>query len=114
MITTKTGKTNTKPTIEYSGSIQLNTYTYIPDMLSAPDYMLAANEASFNSSGKSKYSEDQVQWVKDYYNDPINNPVYHIMESGKIFWNGNNNNYEQMLQKWAPTHKHTDKYTWRK
>lgn len=107
LITTKTGKTNTKPTIEYSGSIQLNTYTYIPDMLSAPDYMLAANEASFNSSGKSKYSEDQVQWVKDYYNDPINNPVYHIMESGKIFWNGNNNNYEQMLQKWAPTHKHT-------
>lgn len=107
LITTKKGKTDRKPMIEYSGSIQLNTHTYLPDMLSAPDYMDAMNESSFNNTGKDKYSAEQVQWVKDYYNDPVNNPVYHMMENGKIFWNSNNNNYKQMLQKWAPTHKHT-------
>lgn len=107
LITTKKGKTDRKPVIEYSGSIQLNTHTYLPDMLSAPDYMDAMNESSFNNTGKDKYSAEQVQWVKDYYNDPVNNPVYHMMENGKIFWNSNNNNYKQMLQKWAPTHKHT-------
>lgn len=107
LITTKKGKTDRKPIIEYSGSIQLNTHTYLPDMLSAPDYMDAMNESSFNNNGKNSYSDEQVQWVKDYYNDPVNNPVYHIMENGKIFWNSNNDNYKQMLQKWAPTHKHT-------
>ena len=107
LITTKQGQTERKPVIEYSGSVQFNTHTYLPDMLSAPDYMDAMNESSFNSTGKPKYSDQQVQWVKDYYNDPVNNPVYHIMENGKIFWNSNNDNYAQMLQKWAPTHKHT-------
>lgn len=107
LITTKSGNMEKKPTIEYSGSIQLNTHTYLPDLLSAVDYMDASNESSFNQSGKNKYTDDQVKWVKDYNADPINNPVYHILENGKIFWNGGNNNYKQMLQKWAPTHKHT-------
>lgn len=107
LITTKKGKGEHKPAIEYSGSIQFNTHTYLPDLLSAPDYMLASNESSFNKNGKQKYSDEQVQWVKDYYDDPVNNPVYHVMENGKIFWNSNNDNYAQMLQTWAPTHKHT-------
>lgn len=84
LITTKKGKTDRKPVIEYSGSIQLNTHTYLPDMLSAPDYMDAMNESSFNNTGKDKYSAEQVQWVKDYYNDPVNNPVYHMMEMVKF------------------------------
>lgn len=107
LITTKNGKSDRKPVIEYSGSIQLNTHTYLPDMLNAVDFMDAANESSYNNTGKRTYSDQQVQWVKDYYNDPVNNPSYHMLENGKIFWNANNNNYEQMLQNWAPTHKHT-------
>ena len=106
LITTKTGRTDTKPLIQYSGSVQFNTQTYLPDMLSSSDYMDASNEASFNKNGKNKYSDQQVQWVKDYANDPVNNPVYHMMDDGKIFWNSNNNNYEQMLQTWSPGHKH--------
>lgn len=107
LVTTKSGKAERKPTIEYSGGIQFNTQTYRPDLLNAPDYMDASNESAFNQSGKNKYTDEQVQWVKDYHNDPVNNPVYHMLANGKIFWNGSNNNYEQMLQKWAPTHKHT-------
>ena len=107
LITTKGGKANTKPVIEYSGSIQFNTHTYLPDMLSAVDYMDASNESSFNNSGKNKYTDEQVQWVKDYNADPVNNPIYHVLDNGKIFWNGGNDNYTQMLSKWSPTHKHT-------
>lgn len=54
LITTKKGKGEHKPAIEYSGSIQFNTHTYLPDLLSAPDYMLASNESSFNQNGKQK------------------------------------------------------------
>lgn len=107
LVTTKSGRTEKKPVIEYSGSLQLNTQTYLPDLLNAVDYMTASNESSFNQSGKNKYTDNQVQWVKDYNADPVNNPVYHILENGNIFWNGGNDNYRQMLQEWAPTHKHT-------
>ncbi|MDR1092081.1 MAG: SusC/RagA family TonB-linked outer membrane protein, partial [Prevotella sp.] len=107
LITTKSGKKERKPTIDYSGSIQLNTHTYLPDLLSAVDYMEASNESSFNNTDSYKYNEDQVRWVKEYNADPLNNPVYHMLDDGKIFWNGGNNNYKQMLQKWAPIHKHT-------
>ena len=106
LITTKTGKKGTKPLIQYSGSMQLNTQTYLPDMLSTADYMLASNESAFNKNGKNKYSDQQVQWVQDYAKDPVNNPIYHVMDNGKIFWNGNNNTYDQMLQTWSPGHKH--------
>ncbi len=107
LITTKSGNMERKPTIDYSGSIQLNTHTYLPDLLNAVDYMAASNESSFYSTGKNKYTDDQVRWVNEYNADPLNNPVYHILENGKIFWNGGNNNYRQMLQQWAPTQKHT-------
>lgn len=107
LITTKSGKMEKKTTIDYSGSVQFNTHTYLPDLLSAVDYMDASNESSFNANGKNKYTDDQVRWVKEYNADPLNNPVYHTLENGKIFWNGGNNNYKQMLQKWSPTHKHT-------
>ncbi len=107
LITTKSGKKDRKPTIEYSGSVQFNTHTYLPDLLSAYDYVLSANEASLNQTGNIKYTDEQVEWVRAYNEDPENNPVYHTLSSGKIFWNGGNNNYQQMLQKWSPTHKHT-------
>lgn len=107
LVTTKSGEAQKKPTIEYSGSVQLNTHTYLPDLLSATDYMDASNESSFNNTGKNKYTDEQVRWVKEYNADPANHPVYHMLPNGKIFWNGGNDNYAQMLQKWAPAHKHT-------
>jgi TonB-linked SusC/RagA family outer membrane protein len=107
LVTTKRGQTERKSTIEYSGGIQLNTQSYLPEMLNAVDYMNASNESSFNQSGKNKYTDDQVKWVKDYQADPVNNPVYHMLENGNIFWNGGSDNFKQMLQKWAPTNKHT-------
>jgi TonB-linked SusC/RagA family outer membrane protein len=107
LVTTKRGRSERKATIEYSGSVQFNTQTYLPDLLTVEDYMAASNESSFNQSGKNKYTDEQVKWVNDYNADPAHNPVYHMLENGTIFWNGGNDNYRQMLQKWAPINKHT-------
>lgn len=107
LVTTKKGTKDRKPTISYSGSMQFNRPTYLPDLLSTEDYLESQNVAQRNVNGSQKYSDDQLKWVKDYTSDPVNNPSYHILPNGKIFWNASNNVIEQMVQPWAPGNSHT-------
>ena len=107
LVTTKKGSKDRKPVISYSGSMQFNRPTYLPDLLSTQDYLESQNVAQRNVNGSQKYSDDQMKWVNDYANDPVNNPSYHILPNGKIFWNASNNVIEQMVQPWAPGNSHT-------
>ncbi|PWJ57896.1 TonB-linked SusC/RagA family outer membrane protein [Dyadobacter jejuensis] len=107
LVTTKKGSVNKKAQISYSGSIQFNKPTYLPDLLSTTEFLESQNVAQFNVNGGQKYSDDQIKWVQDYIDDPINNPSYHILPNGKIFWNYPNNVIENMVQPWAPGHNHT-------
>lgn len=106
LITTKKGKSK-KTVIQYSGNVQFNNPTYIPEVVDSYDFAMSVNEAYKNYTGNVKFTDEQVEWIKAYRDDPINNPVYHMLPNGKIFWNGNSNGFDQMLQNWAPTHKHT-------
>jgi TonB-linked SusC/RagA family outer membrane protein len=107
LVTTKKGSKDRKPVISYSGSMQFNRPTYLPDLLSTQDFLESQNVAQRNVNGSQKYSDDQIKWVNDYANDPVNNPSYHILPNGKIFWNASNNVIEQMVQPWAPGNNHT-------
>ena len=107
LVTTKKGGKERQPQFNYSGSIQFNTHTYLPDVFNGVDYMNAANEAQFNSTKTTRYTEEQIQWVKEYNEDPVNNPVYHVMANGKIFWNRGLNSYKEMIRDWSPTQKHS-------
>jgi TonB-linked SusC/RagA family outer membrane protein len=107
LVTTKKGSKDRKPQFSYSGSIQFNKPTYLPDLLSTQDYMESQNVAQMNLNGTQKYTNDQVKWVNDYIADPVNNPSYHVLPNGRIFWNANPNVLKNMLQPWAPGQNHT-------
>jgi TonB-linked SusC/RagA family outer membrane protein len=107
LVTTKKGTKDRKPQLSYSGSVQFNKPTYLPDLLSTQDYMRSQNVAQMNLNGTQKYTNDQVQWVDDYIADPVNNPSYHVLPNGRIFWNANPNVLKNMLQPWAPGQNHT-------
>lgn len=107
LVTTKKGTKDKKPQISYSGSVQFNKPTYLPDLLSTTEYLESQNIAQFNSNGTRKYSDEQIQWVRDYVADPVKNPSYHMLPNGKIFWNGSPNVLDNMLQPWAPGQNHT-------
>ncbi|MCE7070846.1 TonB-dependent receptor [Dyadobacter sp. CY327] len=107
LVTTKKGTKDRKPQISYSGSVQFNKPTYLPDLLNTADYMESQNIAQMNLNGTQKYTNDQVKWVNDYIADPVNNPSYHVLPNGKIFWNANPNVLKNMLQPWAPGQNHT-------
>lgn len=107
LVTTKKGTKDRKPQISYAGSMQFNKPTYLPDLLSTTEYLESQNIAQLNSNGTQKYSDEQVQWVRDYIADPVKNPSYHMLPNGKIFWNANPNVLKNMLQPWAPGQNHT-------
>ncbi len=107
LVTTKKGSVNRKAQISYAGSIQFNKPTYLPDLLSTTEFLESQNVAQFNVNGAQKYSDDQIRWVQDYIDDPVNNPSYHILPNGKIFWNYPNNVIKDMVQPWAAGQNHT-------
>lgn len=107
LVTTKKGSKDRKTQISYSGSIQFNRPTYLPDLLSPVDYIESQNVASVNANGSKKYSDQQVQWLKDYIADPVNNPNYHTLPNGNIFWHNGNDVFKMMLQPWAPGQNHS-------
>ncbi|CAG5006221.1 TonB-dependent receptor P3 [Dyadobacter sp. CECT 9275] len=107
LVTTKKGRKDRKPQISYSGSMQFNKPTYLPDLLSTSEYLESQNVAQKNLNGTQKYADEQIGWVKDYQRDPVNNPSYHMLPNGKIFWNASPNVIKDMVQMWAPGQSHT-------
>lgn len=107
LVTTKKGTRDRKSQISYSGSMQFNKPTYLPDLLNTVDYLESQNVAQLNLNGTQKYTDDQVNWVKAYSSDPVNNPSYHMLPNGKIFWNASPDVIKTMVQSWAPGQTHT-------
>ena len=107
LVTTRNGGYDRKTQLSYTGSIQYNRPTYLPDLLNPVDYVESQNVASVNATGSQKYTDEAVQWIKDYLADPVNNPDYHTLPNGKIFWNHGNDVFKEMLQPWAPGQNHS-------
>lgn len=107
LVTTKKGGKDQKAKITYSGGLRFNRPTFLPDVLNTSESMVAANKAQMNSTGTVRYSEEQIKWVNDYVADPVNNPSYHMLPNGKIFWNASPNIIQNMVRNWAPGQDHS-------
>lgn len=108
LVTLKSGaKRRSKAVITYNGAMEFSKPTSIPDMLSSLDYMESINLATKRNNGTTPYSEQQIQWLKDYIADPVNNPVYHTQPNGAVFWHANVDNFGEMLQPVAPAQNHS-------
>ncbi len=106
LVTTKSGKAGDLQ-INYSANFQLNRATEIPEFIESYPLVLETNAAWKMATGSPLYTDQQVEWVRQYYEDPENTPVYHIGDDGRIFWNGNHKPMERLLSDWYPGHKHT-------
>jgi len=107
LITTKKGSKDQKAKITYSGGLRFNRPTFLPDVLNTEESLVAANVAQMNANGTVKYSDEQLKWVRDYAADPDNNPSYHMLPNGKIFWNASPNIIQNMVRQWAPGQDHS-------
>lgn len=119
LITTKNGKKSQTPKVKYTGSIQWNKPSAVPDELDAYTIQKAAMDA-YTIIGQTPPSNMQTQLdaIKAHMDDP-NAPVYYMSPGGSIIWVGNNDEYALALRNSTPMQKHnlsvtggTDKTTY--
>lgn len=78
LITTKRG-TAGKVSVSYNGYYGIQQPIYLPDFIDAPTYMDYINEANMNSSGTTKYTQEQID-ITRAGSDPIHYPNTNWME----------------------------------
>lgn len=65
LITTKTGKVNQKPTVNYNGYVGMQKPTRLPKMLGSPEYMEMLNESQRNVNLPITFTPEQIQAARD-------------------------------------------------
>lgn len=93
LLTTKRGKKDSKPTVNYSGSVAWSSPTTLLDFLGAGDYAMLYNEAVRNESSTAPlpYTEEDIQKFRDG-SSPSTHP--------------NTDWYKETFKSWAPETYH--------
>lgn len=69
LVTTKKGKADLT-TISYSNNFGITRPINLPDMANSYDFALYYNAATFNAQGSKQYSDEKLQLLKQYVNNP--------------------------------------------
>ncbi|MEJ7736864.1 MAG: TonB-dependent receptor [Chitinophagaceae bacterium] len=69
LVTTKKGKAD-RTTISYSNNFGITRPINLPDMANSYDFALYYNAATFNAQGSKQYSDEKLQLLKQYVNNP--------------------------------------------
>lgn len=89
LITTKTGKSNTKPTFAYQGYWGAQKPTALPEFVGSVDYMQLRNEANVNAGTNPTYTDAQIEIARNG-SDPDNyantNWINEIYKSNAPQW----------------------------
>lgn len=65
LVTTKQGKTGSRPNISLNSYFGMQTPTALPNFLGSPDYMMLQNEANINAGQTPTYTEEQIQIARE-------------------------------------------------
>lgn len=91
IITTKRGKSG-RVNIDYSGNIQAQKATRLPDLLyNSADYMQYWNEARIRAGGQPYFPQADIDAFRNNPNDPVNYPNFNWMDHA--FRTGITNNH---------------------
>ncbi|RHU27091.1 TonB-dependent receptor [Parabacteroides sp. TM07-1AC] len=109
LITTKSGKNETKATVTYNLNMQWNTPSHTPDILDSYTHQLASNKQTEMTGGTvTPWMETLLAAKKKYMEDPRpeNAWIYNEGSATDITWVANNNLYENYVKNWTPLQRH--------
>jgi TonB-linked SusC/RagA family outer membrane protein len=105
LVTTKRG-TKRKATFRYNFEYSLSApIIKVTPISNSYDYALIKNEVSINGGGSPLYSDTRVAGIKAYYEDPVNNPEWGIVNEEFQYY-GYTNFRELLLKDAYPSQKH--------
>ena len=109
LITTKTGKNDTKATVTYNFNMQWNTPAHVPDILDSYTHQLASNMQTQMTGGTvTPWMETLLAAKKKYMEDPRpeNAWIYNEGSTTNMTWVANMNPYEIGVRDWTPMQRH--------
>ena len=117
LITTKTGRKNVPTQVSFDASVSFNSPTTRPSYMNSMQYATWMNAAGQNTNGRDIFSQDEMDHIKAYYEDPANNsPVfvtndpnswqYSNCQAGKYAYCGNTDWMKEMYKKSYPVQKY--------
>lgn len=117
LITTKGGRKNMPTQISLDASLSFNSPTTRPSYMNSMQYASWMNAAGMNTKGKNIFSQEEMEHIEAYFNDPVNNsPVfiakdpdswqYQNCQAGKYAYAGNTDWMKEMYKKNYPLQKY--------
>lgn len=109
LITTKSGKNDSKATVTYNLNLQWNTPSRIPDILDAYTHQLASNQQTAMTGGTiTPWMETLLAAKKKYIDDPRpeNAWIYNEGSTTDMTWVANIDPYELGVRNWTPLQRH--------
>lgn len=82
LITTKSGTLNQKTRVTYNNNISWSNVSRLPNGIASNKWMRAMNQANINNGGGAYFSDEQINAIDGFINDPINNPSAFVDPSG--------------------------------
>ncbi len=110
LITTKSG-TKGKTIVNYNNILAWNAPTTLPKMANSLEFALATNESGANSGANPLFSDEHLDRIRTYLENPGSIPTTLPWGGNPNWWGwveGNDNNdwYDVYLKEWTPTQKH--------
>lgn len=106
LVTTKNAGSDMKTTVSYSGNVAFSKPTVLPEMVDTSwEHAEFVNRAMTNANLDVMYNPDTVEKMKNYANDPANNPEYEVL-NGTMYYYGHSDWTDLMLKKYTPSHRH--------
>ena len=117
LITTKGGRKDMPTQVSFDASISFNSPTTRPDYMNSMEYANWLNTAGMTTNGRNVLSQEEMQHIEAYFNDPVNNsPVfiakdpsswqYSNCQSGKYAYCGNTDWMKEIYKKNYPVQKY--------
>lgn len=113
LITTKKGRpTGGRPRFNYNNTLSISAPTRLPNPSNSLEFATYMNDATANAGSSPLFSDEVVERIKMYLNDPTSVPAVGPDPLDPSKWakrenaNGNTNWYKEILKPWAFRQKH--------
>lgn len=117
LITTKSGRKDMPTQVSLDASLSFNSLTTRPNFMNSMEYANWMNTAGMTTNGRPIFSQEEMQHIEAYFNDPVNNlPVFvakdplsdqfQNSQSGKYAYCGNTDWMKEIYKKNYPVQKY--------
>ena len=99
LVTTKVGEKNEKISVDFTSNFIITTPTMLPEITNSYIHGAAVNEALRRAGDSPRFSDEHLESMRLYHEDPLNNPVDMSTPDGDYYYWGTIDYVDECLKK---------------